>query len=77
MSSTPKKTTSAWLHFLKNVSHYGNILAIPMFMIGIIYFYLLEGRTILENMLFVFLILGFFADIMFTLLHFFILPGRI
>lgn len=77
MSLKHKKTTSSWSHFLKNVAHYGDILAIPMFMIGIVYFHLLEGKTILEIIIFVFLILGFIADIMFTLLHFFILPGRV
>ncbi len=77
MSSKHKKTTSAWSHFLKNVAHYADILAIPMFMFGIIYFYFLENKTIVEMIIFVFLILGFICDVTFTLLHFFILPGRV
>jgi hypothetical protein len=33
-------------NFLNNISHYGDILAIPFFLLGIIYFYKKNPKTI-------------------------------
>lgn len=59
---------------LQNIAHYGDILAIPMFLIIIYYFNIKKNKTKLEKLILLFLIIAFFADIIFTLLHFYILP---
>jgi hypothetical protein len=53
-------------HFVKNVSHYGDILAIPFFALLAIYFYNIEHKSILEYVLFSFSIGGFILDILYT-----------
>ena len=53
------------------ISHYGDILAIPCFLLLIFYFYKKESRTPLENLLLVFSIFGFILDILFTILFFY------
>ena len=49
-----------------NISHIGDICAIPLFGISIIYFYNIKNKTILENILLYFNISGFLLDIIFT-----------
>ena len=51
---------------MKNLSHYGDILAIPFFALLSIYFYNIENRSVLENILFLFSIAGFVLDILYT-----------
>jgi len=51
---------------MKNANHYGDILAIPFFALLIIYFYNIEDKSILEYVLFLFSIIGFLVDILFT-----------
>ena len=51
-----------------NLSHYGDILAIPFFALLIFYFYQIEQKTELEIILFLFSIAGFVVDILFTFL---------
>ena len=52
--------------FINNLSHYGDILAIPFFGLLIIYFYWIENKTTLEYVLFLFSIGGFIMDIYYT-----------
>jgi hypothetical protein len=55
---------------LKHISHYGDILAIPFFALLVYYFYIIEDKTIIEQILLLFSILGFLLDILFTFLFF-------
>jgi hypothetical protein len=55
-----------YTNFIKNCSHYGDILAIPFFGLMIIYFYKIEHKTILEYVLLSFSISGFILDILYT-----------
>jgi hypothetical protein len=60
-----------WLFYtmkLGNISHYGDILAIPFFALLVLYFYEMENKTILEYILFAFSIAGFVLDILYTIL---------
>ena len=50
----------------KNISHYGDIAAIPFFALLSYYFYTLEQKTPLENILMIFCIAGFILDCVFT-----------
>lgn len=51
---------------LNNISHYGDILAIPFFLLLIIYFFIKKDKTILEYILLTFAFIGLIADIFFT-----------
>jgi hypothetical protein len=53
-------------NFVKNLSHYGDILAIPFFVLLIIYFYNIEHKSIIEYVLLCFSIGGFILDILYT-----------
>ena len=53
-------------NFIKNCSHYGDILAIPFFALLVIYFYIIEDKTIIEYVLLLFSISGFILDILYT-----------
>tara|TARA_B100001989_G_C24507491_1_gene448501 strand:- start:860 stop:1060 length:201 start_codon:yes stop_codon:yes gene_type:complete len=55
---------------MENLSSYGDILAIPFFLLLTIYFYNIEKRSITENILLLFSIVGLVADILFTILFF-------
>lgn len=48
--------------------HYGDILAIPFFALLINYFYNIEKKTQTEYLLFIFSILGFILDILYTII---------
>jgi hypothetical protein len=53
-------------NFIKNSSHYGDILAIPFFALLAIYFYNIEHKSIIEYVLLCFSISGFILDIFYT-----------
>ena len=55
---------------IQNLSHYGDILAIPFFGLLVLYFYGIENKTPMEYVLFVFSGLGFLADILYTYLFY-------
>lgn len=55
---------------INDISHYGDVLAIPFFGLLIIYFYKIEERNIMENILLFFSILGFVLDILYTIIFF-------
>ena len=52
-----------------NLSHYGDMVAIPFFLITLIYFYRIENKTILENIILIFLLTGFICDLLFTYIY--------
>ena len=51
---------------MKNLSHYGDIIAIPFFALLTFYFYNIQHKTQLETTLFYFSIAGFVMDIYYT-----------
>lgn len=53
-------------NFIKNSSHYGDIIAIPFFALLSIYFYTIEHKSIIEYVLLYFSISGFILDILYT-----------
>lgn len=53
---------------LKNIVHIGDILAIPLFLLAIIYFYKIKDKNLIEYILFIFSIGGFLFDILFTVM---------
>lgn len=53
-------------NFIKNFSHYGDILAIPFFALLVIYFYKIEDKSTIEYVLLLFSISGFILDILYT-----------
>jgi hypothetical protein len=55
---------------MKNLSHYGDILAIPFFALLVIYFYNIEDKTTIEYVLLLFSISGFILDILYTYIFF-------
>lgn len=55
---------------IKNISHYGDILAIPFFALLVYYFYKIQEKTIMEYILFLFCISGLVLDIFFTFVFF-------
>lgn len=52
----------------KNISHYGDILAIPFFALLIIYLYSIKNKSVIEYILLFFSISGFILDILYTYL---------
>jgi hypothetical protein len=55
-------------NFIKNCSHYGDILAIPFFALLVFYFYNIENKSIIEYVLLFFSISGFLLDVLYTYL---------
>ena len=51
---------------MKHISHYGDMIAIPFFLLLTLYFYNLEEKTPLEYVFLVFSFLGFVLDILYT-----------
>lgn len=51
---------------MKDLIHYGDILAIPFFLLLTCYFYKIKNKTNLENLLYIFAIGGLVVDIYFT-----------
>ena len=56
---------------LQNIGHYGDILAIPFFLLSSIYFYNIKNKNNLENLLLLFSLCGFILDTLFTYLFLF------
>ena len=54
-----------------DLCHYGDILAIPFFLLATYYFHNKEVRTPLENLLLFFSISGFIMDIVYTATFFY------
>jgi len=57
-------------YFVKNCSHYGDIVAIPFFGLSIVYFYTIKNKSVIEYILLFFSICGFILDILYTYLFF-------
>ena len=55
-------------NFVKNSSHYGDILAIPFFALSIVYFYNIKQKSTIEYLLLFFSVAGFILDILYTYL---------
>ena len=55
---------------IKNISHIGDILAIPLFALTTWYFYKIKEKTKLEWILFCFALSGLILDSLFTYLFF-------
>ncbi len=55
----------------ENMSHIGDILAIPFFLLLIIYFYQKKTPTQLEQLFLLFAIAGFALDSYFTYIYFY------
>jgi len=53
-----------------NWCHYGDIAAIPFFLVLVIYFYTIEHKSMLENILLYFSISGLLLDIFYTYIFF-------
>jgi hypothetical protein len=53
-------------NIINNLSHYGDILAIPFFALLINYFYHIENKSMIEYVLLLFSISGFILDIFYT-----------
>lgn len=51
-----------------NISHYGDILAIPCFLIVFIYFYNMKHKTLIEYLIMLFILVCFIGDIIFTII---------
>jgi hypothetical protein len=48
------------------LAHYGDILAIPFFVITLYYFYQIDNKSWLEVIITMFLTIGLLCDILFT-----------
>ena len=55
---------------IKNLSHYGDILALPLFALLTYYFYTLENKNPIEYLLLFFGFTGFVLDGLFTYIYF-------
>jgi hypothetical protein len=55
---------------IRDISHIGDILAIPLFLIAIIYFYQIKNKSIIEYILLLFATSGFILDVLFTIQYF-------
>jgi hypothetical protein len=51
---------------INNLSHIGDLFAIPFFLLLTYYFYSLPEKSTLEYVLFLFSIAGFLMDVLFT-----------
>ena len=58
------------MKFIYNLSHYGDILAIPFFLLLTIYFYNLEEKTTMEYIFLFFSFSGFILDVLYTYIFF-------
>lgn len=56
---------------INNIAHIGDILAIPLFALLILYFYNIKNKTWFEYILYFFSIGGFICDILFTIIYFY------
>jgi len=53
-------------NFIKNCSHYGDIVAIPFFALLAIYFYTIEHKSRIEYIFLCFSISGLLLDVLYT-----------
>jgi hypothetical protein len=53
---------------INNINHIGDVFAIPLFALLAVYLYQIENKTPVEYILLAFAIVGFIADIIFTVL---------
>ncbi len=51
---------------LNNLAHYGDIMAIPFFIITLIYFYRIEYKTLVEYIIMTFIFICLIGYIIFT-----------
>ncbi len=58
------------MNIIKNISHIGDIIAIPFFILLVYHFYNIKNKNLIENVLFLFCICALFADLFFTYLFF-------
>ena len=56
---------------MTNLSHYGDIVAIPLFALSTIYFYNIKNKSTIEYILFYFSIGGTILDIFYTYIFLF------
>ena len=56
--------------FNNKLAHYGDILAIPFFMISLYYFYLIKNKTLLEWLITLFIFICLVGDILFTFIFY-------
>ena len=59
------------INSIKNISHFGDILAIPFFLLLVIYFYNIKHKSTIEYILLLFSISGFLLDILYTYIFFY------
>ena len=52
--------------FIQNLSHWGDVAAIPFFALLVYYFSMIEIKTPLENILMLFCLSAFILDVYFT-----------
>lgn len=57
-------------NIIRNISHYGDVIAIPFFALLAVYFYNIEHKTTIEYVLLLFSIFGFILDILYTFIFF-------
>ena len=53
-----------------NIAHYGDLIAIPFFIITLYYFYLIKNKTLIEIIITWFILICLLGDILFTLIYF-------
>lgn len=56
------------MSFFKKIFHYGDMIAIPFFIILFVYFYKKHTRTPIETLLMVFSMSALIVDIIFTIM---------
>ena len=54
--------------FTNKLAHYGDLIAIPFFMITLYYFYLIKNKTLIEWVIILFILICLLGDILFTLI---------
>ena len=52
---------------MNNLVHYGDILAIPFFILSSIYFFRIKNKKIVEYILLIFSVIGVVVDLFFSL----------
>lgn len=57
-------------YFNNELSHYGDVLAVPFFGMCTYYFYNIKRKNMLEYILLIFSVLGFVLDILYTYIYF-------
>ena len=53
-----------------NIAHYGDLIAIPFFIITLYYFYLIKNKTLIEIIITWFILICLLGDILFTFIYF-------